>query len=290
MSYPFYSPYSFSGNRVIASIELEGLEPVDLNSGARIDFGTQTELQVLNSSDYSMWQDMLQWEKSREYGEAMSRTRGGNSKSVHRSRQVYGQTMGMAAGDQLNTDYYAVNISKLPNGMSQAELYDHLRKNIGGFMNPDIAELEPYIDNVSGSIWNSSNPTGSIMTFHNIMDDATVVTTKSSENYWVFTPVFAPLDLSHPLAGHRQFGLSGNKDGSYTFYTRGVDMMSGVADALYNELNFNSSMFFGEADELWNGVMNGIMNYINENGGEATMTHSFNRRISWGNDVKDEDK
>ncbi len=29
--YPFYSPYSFSGNRVIDKIELEGLEPADIN-------------------------------------------------------------------------------------------------------------------------------------------------------------------------------------------------------------------------------------------------------------------
>jgi RHS repeat-associated protein len=35
--YPFYSPYAFSGNRVIDAIELEGLEPWELGSGQLID-------------------------------------------------------------------------------------------------------------------------------------------------------------------------------------------------------------------------------------------------------------
>jgi hypothetical protein len=34
--YPFYSSYSFSGNRVIDAIELEGLEPNDVKDGVRI--------------------------------------------------------------------------------------------------------------------------------------------------------------------------------------------------------------------------------------------------------------
>ena len=32
LKYPFYSPYAFSGNRVIDAMELEGLEPWELNS------------------------------------------------------------------------------------------------------------------------------------------------------------------------------------------------------------------------------------------------------------------
>ncbi len=34
--YPFYSPYAFSGNRVIDAFELEGLEPADAKKGANI--------------------------------------------------------------------------------------------------------------------------------------------------------------------------------------------------------------------------------------------------------------
>ena len=35
--YPFYSPYSFSGNRVIDAVELEGLEPWTLSNGAEMN-------------------------------------------------------------------------------------------------------------------------------------------------------------------------------------------------------------------------------------------------------------
>jgi len=37
--YPFYSPYQFSGNRVIDAVELEGLEPWNLNSDPSVDVG-----------------------------------------------------------------------------------------------------------------------------------------------------------------------------------------------------------------------------------------------------------
>lgn len=36
VEYPHYSPYSFSGNRVIDAIELEGLEPVDPRTGKKL--------------------------------------------------------------------------------------------------------------------------------------------------------------------------------------------------------------------------------------------------------------
>ena len=42
--YPFYSPYAFSGNRVISAVELEGLEPKDLNTGQTISMGSACDL------------------------------------------------------------------------------------------------------------------------------------------------------------------------------------------------------------------------------------------------------
>jgi len=40
--YPWYSPYQFSGNKLIHAIELEGLEEVELNSGEKIETGPRS--------------------------------------------------------------------------------------------------------------------------------------------------------------------------------------------------------------------------------------------------------
>src|SRR5690606_38053981 len=39
---PYYTPYQFSGNKLIHAIELEGLEEVELNSGEKIETGPRS--------------------------------------------------------------------------------------------------------------------------------------------------------------------------------------------------------------------------------------------------------
>jgi RHS repeat-associated protein len=280
-SYPHNSPYAFSENRVTNSIELEGLEAVDLVSGKQIKMGSQAELKVLKSNDYSLWKDMLQWEKSAKYKAVYD--------EADKGRILDQQEMDWAYSDELNTDYYAVNITKLPTGMTQAGLYDHIRKNIGDFMDPSIATFTPHTDFTSKNLWNSSNPTGAIMTFHNLMDDAAVLTSQAGSNHWVFTPVGTAWDWEHPLAGHREFGLTDNGNSTFTFYTRGVDMMWDMEDWIYNKTQ-TGGRFFNQADKLWNTVMDKAVKYINDNGGSATKTHNFRRVIDWEDDVCDEDK
>jgi len=52
--YPFYSPYAFSGNRVIDAVELEGLEPAGLNTMN----GTYTTANDANSQ-YGQWDSQV---------------------------------------------------------------------------------------------------------------------------------------------------------------------------------------------------------------------------------------
>jgi hypothetical protein len=95
---------------------------------------------------------------------------------------------------------------------------------------------------------------------------ATNYTIKGNSMSWVFTPVYSDQngDFGHPLAGHRQFGITNNGDGSYTFFTRGIDTPYGVID------NWSSKDIFAGAHELWSNVMNNVTNYVNSNGGKAT--------------------
>lgn len=129
------------------------------------------------------------------------------------------------------------------------------------------------------------------------MDNAGVVTSKAGSDYWVFTPVWTSSDWRHPLAGHREFGLTSNGNNTLTFYTRGVDRMWTSQDAIFNYMGFNPvrlfngnhDIFFKEAAQLWNAVMDNAVKYINDNGGSASKTTSFSRRIPW-EDVNNKDK
>ena len=280
--YAYNSTYAFSENRVTNSVEIEGLEAKDLISGGTINMGSQAKLKLLKSTDYAKWADMLAFEKSTILEAEIL--------DAAKKRTISAQRMNDASGDILNTDYYAVKISKLPKNVSESDLYTHIRQNFGNFMDPEIAELQfPTNDKESKNLWLSGNPKGSVMSFYNIMDTAPVLTTQSSTNHWVFTPVATFWDLQHPLAGHREFGLTNNNDGTLTFYTRGVDKMFEPMDVIYNSTQ-KGGRFFNQADKLWNHVMDEIVKYINNNGGEAKKTHNFTRKIDWKKDVKTESK
>jgi len=70
------------------------------------------------------------------------------------------------------------------------------------------------------------------------------------------------------VSGTREFGYVANADGSYTFYTRGVDRITqSINDLLVESKSFN------EADNLWESFQAGIQNYANQNGGLLPRTH-----------------
>lgn len=186
----------------------------------------------------------------------------------------------------MNTDLYAVKISKLPDGFSFGEeLFAHFRKNFNDLMSRNL-EAE---DKASARFWNSDNPVGSIMVFEDWRDNAAVLTTQASSRHWVFTPVGTAINWEHPLAGHRQFGLGSDSAGTLFFYTTGVDMMWDLEDHLFN-MTQKGGRFFNIANDLWNEVMDNAVDFINKNGGKAEKTHSFRRAIDWDIDVKNEDK
>jgi hypothetical protein len=58
----------------------------------------------------------------------------------------------------------------------------------------------------------------------------------------------------------------GYNSSTYSLFTTGL-------------FGFEGQRFFDTADELWNFVMDGTVDYINSNGGEALKTHNFSRRI-----------
>jgi len=111
-------------------------------------------------------------------------------------------------------------------------------------------------------------------------DDGSVICTKAQSDHWIFTTITAPGDGEHPVSGNRQFGFIQNRNGSYTFYTRGVDRATGYIDDFLQE---NWDVIFSKADELWSSLQQGIVNYVNSNGGNAMISQDNTKtfRPNW---------
>ncbi|MBT1708764.1 hypothetical protein KK062_11040 [Fulvivirgaceae bacterium PWU5] len=268
--YPWNSPYAFSENKVISAIELEGLESVDLNTGEVDKTLSGQNLQTVQSKkDAAPWKDMAGFTApTSQYVQANFR---GNS--------VTPQPMSRASGDEMSYDYYSVTISQMPTNMSMGDVFEHIRANFADFKKGASAtEKFGPSKRSEAELWASDNPLTSIMRFvvnpdlpdfdmvrEGMAVMATNYTIKGNSMSWVFTPVYSDQngDFGHPLAGHRQFGITDNGDGSYTFFTRGIDTPYGVID------NWSSKDIFAGAHELWSNVMNNVTNYVNSNGGKA---------------------
>ncbi|MEZ4827680.1 MAG: hypothetical protein R3C61_15570 [Bacteroidia bacterium] len=89
-TYPFYSTYAFSGNRVIDAVELEGLEPshTSKENGYPLDDGTYAIAPVQGTEDYYGWN----WNTSLCSWESCSSTE-------------YTQNKSSSNDDDLNKDY-----------------------------------------------------------------------------------------------------------------------------------------------------------------------------------------
>ncbi len=95
--------------------------------------------------------------------------------------------------------------------------------------------------------------------------------------YWTFTTLSTRGDGEHPIAGTRQFGLTDNKDGSYTFYTRGTDRGYGVATKVAG-----AETIFKSAEITWSTLMSNIFTNINNSGGSAIIPSApISKRVDW---------
>jgi len=185
----------------------------------------------------------------------------------------------------INMDYFPVNVTKLPNfggtQWSALNLLQYFRTNINSFVNTSYSSFAPYdyygVDD--RALWYSANPDGAIVSITIPGDDGSVITTfPFLANNWTFTTIHDPYNGDHPVSGNRQFGFTLNADGSYTFYTKGVDRLTGVLGTL---LQSTTGVPFKDADALWTSFQNGLVNWINLNGGAATVVPPTKNRPNW---------
>ena len=125
-------------------------------------------------------------------------------------------------------------------------------------------------DPIFGAYWN--------------LDDASVMTSSYSRNsdggFWTFSTLSTTYDGYHPIAGSRQFGVSTNSNGGYTFYIRAADRTFDAATNIFGGQN----RVFRSAEVTWNAVCRNIFMYVNNSGGKAlTPSTPISKRVPWEN-------
>lgn len=198
------------------------------------------------------------------------------------------QSINDAVSPIVNMDYYSVLVRQLPtiNGqtVTAPQFLEYIRLNINSFL--DGKTFYPY--NAYGvndtNTWNSSNPKGAIMGVDILGPDATVITSSSQPNEWIFTTVHDPMNGDHPVSGNRAFGFIDEGGGSYTFYTRGVDRLTDIAETKVQDW---FGLPFSEADALWNSYRQKIDGFVRSHGGLTTSRSIPPYRPDWNlvNDV-----
>jgi hypothetical protein len=195
------------------------------------------------------------------------------------------QTLSNAKGATVNMDYFSVKIDRLPEEMNPEQLLNQIRLNINNFIDTKYSNFSPEDEVDTGfdevAIWNSNNPVTSILHIEIPGNEGSVICSDKTSYRWRFSTIKAPWDGDHPVSGTREFGFETNADGSYTFYTRGVDRFTDnlAGESLLNALTFGNA-FMG-ADNLWKSFQEGISEYVNQNGGSATKNLPVIGRPDW---------
>ncbi len=216
------------------------------------------------------------------------------------------QNINDAEGAVVNMDYFPVVIDRLPNNPNTGqqftadEFLGYIRKNINNFVNTNLSRFLP--STITGfneeSLWESNSPLGAIISIdipqaHDgsvVCSNYNITSNPTDNDSWTFTTIEMPwgitqgLDGPHPVSGNRQFGYVFNPNdgpnGSYTFFTRGVDRIeSAIDEELANFLSGGSP--FQNPDALWSSFVTKIQDFTNTNGGIGNVAPISTSRPDW---------
>ena len=226
-----------------------------------------------NQEKYKAWEDLAKHSSS------------SSIKSKLNSIGGFELSLKNARGPVVNMDDFSVKVNSLPTGMSAMQLFQAFRTDINSFLDTNVSYFAPYSAE-DANTWQSHNPLGSMFSiqffdpiFQSInIDDGTVITSDYNGGTWIFTTVWTPNDGQHPVSGNREFGFSHNSDGSYTFFTRGVDRITTQLNATAQYL---TGAVFNGGDKLWKSFQSKLASYVNSNGGSAKVVEPTINRVDW---------
>ncbi len=187
----------------------------------------------------------------------------------------------------VNLDRYEVHITRLPmregQQMTPAQFLQVVRIHFDDLMDTNVARFHPF-SGADALIFASSNPIGAITQFDLLpgklnlgtgWDDGSVLVTAATPTSWIFSTIHTWADLDHPVAGNREFGISPNADGSWTFYTRAADRTQGRIDL------FLQTEIFNGGDSTWRGLQKGIVALVKVLDGAAYEGPRVSARHDW---------
>jgi GH24 family phage-related lysozyme (muramidase)/uncharacterized protein YycO len=189
------------------------------------------------------------------------------------------------ANGDINLDYYPVTITRLPSisgrTVTADELLSHIRLNFNSFVDTNVSEFAPY-DGSEAGVWQSPAPLGSVVHIDMKsaegwlnLDDGSVVVAEFAPDHWIFATIWTVLDAAHPVSGNRKFGVATDESGNMLFYTRGADRATGLLDVAA------MSVVFASAHNLWLSLQQGVANFVNSNGGAASIGTATSIRTPW---------
>jgi hypothetical protein len=193
----------------------------------------------------------------------------------------------------INLDYYPVKVTIFPTVAGQLltpmALLRHVRININKLVDTSLFAFD--LDNVPPE-WASANPEvlqeleqllGLVLKIDFYqwsllnVDDGSVVLSSIDTTQFTFSTIYTGVldDSYHPVSGNRQIGFTAQQDGSYVFYTRGADRPTTAQDDFFSAIEFHG------ADVSWKSLQQGIADFVNGNGGVASLLPSQSARFSW---------
>jgi hypothetical protein len=214
----------------------------------------------------------------------------------------------LATGD-INLDFYVVYIHSLPtiggNQVSANGLLDYVRTHLGDFMDHSSSGANVWFRNYEERDrlqWTSSDPLGTVMHFSingdnweaSVVENLSVVATEMASDHWIFSTIWTPKDLGHPVSGNRQFGMAIRRPAdtyappyslvfgdpvttdTLYFYTRGADRCTTIADAALAGVVFNGGHM------CWLGLTQKVQQFVKDNGGDASFQGAISDRHDWG--------
>ena len=109
-----------------------------------------------------------------------------------------------------------------------------------------------------------------------------------------FRSFYTPLDNWHPVSGNRMFGFKDDLDGGgWIYFTRGADrateLIAASAAMPAAFVNFFTgsgdglNIVFARGDVLWRSFQNGLVKFVNDNGGDAAIVsdRTISTRAGW---------
>ena len=214
------------------------------------------------------------------------------------------QTIKSGVSDKINLDFYSITFQKDKNH-SLEEFFKRLRlrfpelthgqDSLYGYTESNW--LFPYRGTSAGddkilklneTRWKSDDPKGAVMSFalaatnyrpalalvattsgktiSIVQKHGDVAVTCSSPTDFVFSTLETKNGGKHPVSGNRGFGLKDNKDGTWTFYTKGADRQSDSRLNAVKTVPQGADAIFLSGHEFWLQFFGNLKEILNDSG------------------------